>query len=495
MNDRVSPNKKLFGLKVPLLVIIVCIVYVLALLTFFLLIGLLPRTTNVIVPTNAPTFVVPTNVPTNAPTFVVPTNVPTNVPTPVVPTNAPTLPPNDTRCICNTLQPYDNFTHPLHTNESGAVFNFLNNAPFTVWVSISMKATSETQLYSNNAYQNGNIYVFLDAYPLTSNTFYSHVFHSYLLAQGYFPGRVLIYYKDPRTFNSSRPLSGYNVSTLGNINPNFGSMGELIEPTIDYAQLIEFNLRPTAIGNPISVDYDISYVDNAALPVYVYGGYDTTNIPQPSCNKVYSACPTLDIMYEGCPTVLINHDTITNGSQCLGSYVYCALEAYKNTPYCHLFDDIALCFGINQTFLDYLKQSDITSITNPTNVIYGCNGEFLFENSCLNVTPYIHIRGVSSLTRSQCASLNRGTCFAPNCSFPTPINSNNCPYQVPEISTCNSETHPFYQLPLLNQYTKYIRSKGEKFYGFSQDEGDNGGNQLCDSSAQLDIVVFPSCLN
>ena len=394
-----------------------------------------------------------------------------------------------TTCSCSNDPIYNNFPHPLHTPASFAVFNFLNNGMhFPIYITVTATADMQMQIDSNGAYRAGFTYCYLDAHPLQSIQLYSFTFPENLSARGRIAGgRIFIYYDNPSSIDPNRPSTGYPISQNGMFIPLLNDNDQPISPTIDYSQLLEFTIDRLTGQTQSFIDYDISYVDNAALPVYIYGGYDPSNQPgQQSCNKSYSACPSLTDFYSGCPTTpLINQ---ANGAgQCLGSYSYCARAENVTKPYCEIFDDLVADYGITPQFLQQIKDSGGPDVTTPTNVVYGCNGEFLLDNKC------IFPNYATQLTRDQCAALNRGVCFTPDYNQQL---IGTCPgaRPPPQASTCNSTTTPTYpSTTMCNKYARYIRSKGVKYYGFSQDEGNNGGNQQCRYSTQLDVVAFPSC--
>lgn len=187
----------------------------------------------------------------------------------------------------------------------------------------------------------------------------------------------------------------------------------------------------------------------------------------------------------------------------------------------------------------------------PTTAIYGCVGQFLLENHCLlDGSRYTQ----SHLDGTQCSALNRGLCFTPdfnhvpepcglscsrflcpgnppdaNCLIPClnyscfgalcpyyaalppfdascsgitcPVGggNTNCveniiPVCKSRVSTCNDSTpDPYLHGLIENNYSAWVRNKGQRFYGFSLDEEVGGGNQQCLYSTQLDVVIYPRC--
>jgi hypothetical protein len=625
MDNRTTPlNRKLFGLRIPTIVIVVCVFYVLALLVFFLLIGLLPKTTNIaptLSPTKAPTLsmapTTPTLSPTKAPTLSItpttPTLSPTKAPTISI---APTISPSNP-CICsNDNQPiYDNpiiFKHPLHTDESFAVFNFYNdNATdtqgnnLTVWITI--ESTADGQM--SPKFKPGFHYIYVDAHELKRGESFSYTLHKDTTANGHMGGgRILIYYEDPNIHDIRRtrlygsPLygngTGFPVQSPGNI-VSIEENGVIIDPSQKFRQLLEFTLDFSNGDNPDTqafFDYDLSCVDEISLPVLIMGERDPRTLPNATqgnlnngfpCGRAYIGCQTIEETHRECPTQ-IEEETI-HGKKCVASFPYCSrnITLESDDPsglgiqnkthwmeYCHQWDHVAAAFGITQQKINFWNQCASDGNTNPpcpfvlppvlrtpTAAIYGCVGQFLLENHCIPS----HKPFQTQMDGSQCSALNRGLCFEPDynhipneglscaifscqpqqpllklplCFLPCNDSScfgDDCSKYLPLVqdatcikdnipqtcslvpipphcqdyeavisktktSTCNDSTPMPYEqrdmnnnLLLRNNYSQWVRNKGQRFYGFSLDEEIGGGNQQCLFSTQLDIVIFPTC--
>lgn len=401
----------------------------------------MPTDAPIAVPTDAPT-AVPTDAPTQAPTDIV-----TQPPTPV-PTGAPTTPlSNECMCDVGSLPIYDNFPHPRHTDESYAVMNFYNDAAggvnTTVWITVYFTGSPE-MVAGDNRYTVGYSYVYLDAQPLSKGQFFQLTINKLNTASGLLTnGRARIYYRNPNEFDVARNATPYNghfpVQIPGDAPVRIQTTpGNLpLEPSNMYSQLIEMTYAFVPGDDPNTqtfVDYDISAVDHIALPVYMYGGYDTSDrisLSDPRnnvCNKTYIGCATSALVVKGCPTQLF--DVTSDGESCYNSFNYCELPEARRLNqshwdiYCHAFDDYANGFGITQALLNLFNQCALTlntsspcpsilppTVSTPTNVIYGSVGQFLLENHCLGV---VEAATRSRLTGAQSAAINRGVCPQPD---------------------------------------------------------------------------------
>lgn len=429
--------------------------------------------TNSPIPTTAPTSItgaptlpiVPTNAPTSAPTAsIVPTSTPTGVPTISPPPTVVTL---GCECAANAQPIYDNFLHPLHTDESYAVFNFYNDNGvdangdnLTVWV--TMFITADIRMNTTDPrFQVGYTYIYVDAMPISRGENFSYIMSKAVTAGGALGiggvgrspgGRIVIYYEDPNSgFDQLRTQkygNKYPVINATFIEPitGFDNVSRAI-PSPSFSQLLEFTLDVDPDQNPDNssfIDYDLSAVDTIALPVYIFGGYDPRTIPEAlngtanhgfPCGKAYIGCQRTHETTEGCPTQI--EEITVHGSVCISSLKYCSLihnNQLENTTAifnktnwnitCHKFDAIAANFSITQELLDfYFQCADKLNTTppcpsvlapdipTPTTVIYGCSGKFLLENHCLldgSRETGSHLDG------SQCSALNRGLCIQPN---------------------------------------------------------------------------------
>lgn len=505
-------------------------------------------------------------------------------PSPVVPTPSPSLPPQTVsacECAANQQPLYDRFPKPAHTPQSYAVFNFYNDhgvdengEDITVWV--SMYATADARMASDDArFENSYTYVYVDAKKLMRGETYSYTMSRDITAQGRVAGgRICVYYENPAlndALRNSKYGGVYPVQTsAGGVVKISSAAGLPAIPSDSYSQLLEFTLDVDPgqdINTKAFIDYDLSAVDTIALPVYIFGGYDSRTLPGATngtnnngfpCGKAYIGCSQrAHETTEGCPTQVV--EKTVHGSVCISSLKYCALVRdadlaastlitnktnWQQT--CHKFDAIAERFGITRTLLDLFHDCAVRGsttspcppiippdVTTPTNVIYGCAGQFLLENHCkLDGSRYTRSR----LDGAQCSALNRGLCFQPNyshvplpsglscarvapCAEPGPCLvpcynyscfGNLCRDYNPPIagcadhtgdisksrqSLCNDSTPGPYAYPQLlkNDYAGWARTKGERFYSFSLDEEVGGGNQQCLFSTQLDVVVFPRC--
>jgi hypothetical protein len=385
------------------------------------------------------------------------TKAPTKAPTTQGPTVAPTTPGTSPflngTCRCINKPVYSNFPHPQHTNDSFAVFNFLNdNATdflgnnLTVYITYFVNSDSRM---TENGYVPGRIYIYFDAVPLSPGQSFSFVIPYNLTSNGRLAGgRFIIYYDHPSTFDTNRPPGGWPLSTPGNLQPLLG-----VEPSPTHAALLEPTMDVDPGQDPHTkafIDYDLSCVDQLVMPLYIFGGYDPRTLPNATtgnnnngfpCNKAYVGCRTWQETHDGCFTA-IQHNT-THGQACLASFPYCNLNlsdtiglsnnaiTVLNTSfwqeYCHQWDDVAQGFNITQALLTHYFLCTLANTTEPgcpsvlppaitgppTAVIFGCIGKFLLENHCL----VDHNEFGTHLIGSMCSALNRGLCFAPEYNF------------------------------------------------------------------------------
>ena len=327
------------------------------------------------------------------------------------------------------------------------MMNFYNDATdglnTTVWITVVFTA-SPAMVERDSRYDLAFSYVYLDAQPLSKGQYFNLTINRLNTADGILEsGRVYVYYKNPSDFDADRNASPYNGSfpvqevDKGPIRIQSADPVPLPrQPSNRYSQLLEmtFARDPDSLDDLIFVDYDISAVDHIALPVYMYGGYDTPDrirLSDPRnkfCNKTYIGCATSALVVEGCPTQLFDDEL--EGESCYNSLNYCELPESRRLNqshwdiYCHAFDDYADKFGITQALLDFFKQCLDTNntsslqcppkppiVSTPTNVIYGSTGQFLLENHCLGA-DYASTK--SRLTGAQSAAINRGVCPQPD---------------------------------------------------------------------------------
>lgn len=323
--------------------------------------------------------------------------------------------PGAPSCDCGSSPP--DYTLAPCSVGALACMNVANKCMFPVWITAT---TTDLQ---------GQVTVHFDEKIDPQSSF------QFPAADSITAGRMYIYYRDPREFDPQRQGLPNGTYAPG---PIVGG-----DPSQEYCQLVEFS----GVNSPDGWfwDYDISMVDRAALPVYMYVKGADQQLSGGNCNKTYNACPPGQII-ANCPTAVINQH---NGvGQCLGSYVYCMGEG-ANSEYCHKLDDWGAALGLTN---------------NPTASIYGCS-------------PL-----TSGLTRDICMAINRGICRDPS-------DPSQCP-----IAGMADDPNAWYAQGLpQNEYSRYVRSLGKRYYGFSLDEGFGGGNQQCRYANQLDIVVCPSC--
>lgn len=280
--------------------------------------------------------------------------------------------------------------------------------------------------------------------------------------------RIIFYYQDPLSMPewAKDPKKGIDdlalmkqfkeceITTLaGGAPPNMN-------------QLTEFTFAKDDATQKRFMDYDVSYVDSASIPIYMYAPGSDNN---PECNQTFvQDGGNLQGFYEGCPTGLINNSG--DFKTCVGSFNWCndpnAMTDPNKKKYCTLLDDYAAKLNITPELLKKYNW-----VYGPTAAIYGGT----FEPG---VTP----AKLADLTPMKTISINRGTCT-------DPMDKDNCGGDNAEWSP----KVPEYSLDQRNDYSRWIRSKGKNYYGFSMDEGGVGGNQQCRYSTQLDIVICPDC--
>jgi hypothetical protein len=380
-----------------------------------------------------------TKAPTKAPTTAGPT-------APTTPTVAPSAAPtvqspfiNGTcQCLNGTDPIYSNFPHPLHTAQSFAVVNFLNtntSDSMTVWMTIQVVADVLMQS-QDSRFVAGSQYIYLDALRLDPGQSFSYTLPLNWTANGHWNGaRIAVYYRDPAEHDTNRQTNyGGAYPVVNDVNGIVSINGTISN---QYRQLVEFTMSRNALDPNISHTmffYDVSAVDELALPVYAFAGYDTTVVPGsppggPGCFKTYIGCRNASETTQGCNTTLI--DQFAGASICLSPIKYCA-NLYKpndtNSPefthwtaICRQWDDnVALGFGITQELLDLYKNcsenmalpecanfSTVPPLDDtPSRVIYGCDGRFLFENHCLANSRDFATR----MSGNACAAMNRGVC-------------------------------------------------------------------------------------
>lgn len=483
--------------------------------------------------TQVPTVTSPPNSPTatsppNSPTATSPPNSPTATSPPISPTatsppNPPTVTSSPTEeplpvCMCtaNEQPIYDTFPHPQHTNESHKVFNFYNDGAIdgngrnmTVWVTLFIIATKMT-VFKDSRFREGFAYVYVDARPVARGELFSYTVSRDITANGgLYNGHVYIYYEDPATHDvlrNTRYNGTYPVQTANNIVPITTVDNHTVMPSSKYAQKFEFD----AFG---VVRYKLLASDSIAIPIYLYGGHDTSTMPSEFCNKVYFGCQSMNKTTEGCPTQLV--DRTVHGAVCQSALTYCSLardadletnDAVQNKSHwrevCHKFDAIAAGFGINQSSLDFYFAcsknqtlapgcpSNPPIITTPTAFVYGCPEPFLFEAHCGS--------GYETgfrLDYAQCVALNRGVCTEPNF-FPLEFDGISCAQFA-----CPQSPHVTCRLPCTN-YTRCFNARCPYYEQLSLFEatcGSNsclvGANSTCTNYSSVfgRALPHPSC--
>ena len=377
--------------------------------------------------------------------------------------------------ICECLgSAAPSYTANFPATRQYGIFNFVNGfASAPVYITIFINAPPQM----SPPYVVGSKYIFLNAHRIEPGGNFSFDIPAELAVNGkLLGGRIVVYYKFPEDSLQ------FNVSTVGHLVPY-----PLTQPVDDFSQLIEFSLDIEQ-GQPL-MNYDVSHVDRHAIPVYLYGAgtaaIQSNAIVSPNCAPIYGACQGLAEFYDGCPTELVNHHAVggLDFYQCLASNIYCNL--FPTKPYCHVLDDVAAFYGITQQLLDTLRVAGGPSITTPTNVLYGCNGEFLTE-TC---NPFVLQN--STLSRDICMAINYGICS-------TLPQGSVCPTD-PEASSplCTAkgaQLQNLWRSGTANQYARFVKQRCRTCYSFSLDEGMQfGGHRSCLGSTQLDLVIFPGC--
>jgi len=373
-------------------------------------------------------------------------------------TEIPPIFNNTCQCSLTDEPLYDTFPHPLHTDDSYAVFNFYNDGGYgphanttnvTVWITVTVNANARMALFGFDlAYD----YVYVDAQPVLPQQLFSYTIKKDTTAGGFLSGgRIYVYYEDPHIHDMLRTAfypAGMPVQMSGNLMRIQSPGGLPWSPSNNYAQLLEFTLDVlnNDPDNQSFIDYDLSGVDSLTLPVYIYGGYDPRNTENGGggspCGKAYIACSNIEDTLSGCPTQIVDQTAV--GGRCQSSFLYCESTGYNIVnqthwdEYCHKLDEIANGFNITQLLLDYYRscvehpddihvpQCPSTTpllVSTPTNVIYGCVGKFLLENHCLlDGSRDIYSR----LDGPQCSAINRGLCFTPDYEYYPPNHGLSC---------------------------------------------------------------------
>lgn len=415
-------------------------------------------------------FVYPTTTVTPTPPSPQPTSssLPTPPPPPQPTSSSPPVARSSCQCGPDEQPIYDSFPHPAHTDESFAVFNFYNDGAIdengenmTVWV--SMYITADPRMAATDSrFKLAYTYVYVDAVPVARGELFTYTMSKGVTANGAFAsapegagrapgGRIVIYYKNPRDFDTLRNtnyIGGYPLQTANAIIPITNERGEPATPSPSYSQLLEFTMDvdPGRNANEFAfIDYDLSAVDTIALPVYIFGGADNRTLRGATsgnsnngfpCGKAYIGCQHTHETTDGCPTQVV--ESTPQGSACQSPITYCAkarpttlqndngITNKTNWQYiCQKFDNISAGFGITQELLDFYfacgdpnqptpascPPKNPGDITTPSGIIYGCNGKFLLENQC-NDDGSRYTR--SRLDGSQCSAINRGLCVQPN---------------------------------------------------------------------------------
>ena len=311
-----------------------------------------------------------------------------------------------------------------------------------------MSATADARMHDEDPRFNTSFdYIYMDAHQLDQGQSTSLVIPKSITAQGRMAGgRIYVYYENPALHDTLRTVKyggQFPVQTPGNIIAISDENGLPRTPSTSFAQLLEFTMdvvNGTDVNTQAFFDYDLSAVEQIAMPIYIFGGYDPRTLPNATignnnngfpCGKAYIGCHTPQETVDGCPTQI--KDATVNGSTCMAAFPYCQLDT--TVPglvlnlsnwmvFCHKFDSIAEGFGINQSLLDFYtacRNNFSTTqpcpslfmplVRTPTAAIYGCVGQFLLENHCLlDGSRFTQSR----LDGTQCSALNRGLCFTPD---------------------------------------------------------------------------------
>ena len=259
-------------------------------------------------------------------------------------------------------------------------------------------------------------------------------------------GRIYLYYKDPVSFGQE-PYTAFPVQD---------------DPSNDYAQLLEFTfgVRRASTDNVRTpfVDYDISYVDAAALPILMNspGALGSGTGPFPGrpnhlCKMTYNTCP-LSHFYNSCPTFKKSIVSDISVAQCISSHHLCNLVSNGKAE-----DVNGMCAA-----MDRFKPMLMEGARCPSCTIYGCVLDDRGRNG--------------NLTADSCAAINRGLCQSPE----------NCP------PPSHEDPSTWYRSDPLNSYASWLSQSSYNVFTFSLD--DIVGNVNC-ASKQLDVFACPKCLS
>ena len=293
--------------------------------------------------------------------------------------------------------------------------HILNNCMFTLWALGTYSTVNDQIAIFKETLAPGGIF----SYHVPTDTLPA--------------GRVYFFYKNPESINGFSPQ--WNSIVPGS---------KVVVPT-SFNQIVEMTLgQGIDNGNVYKFwDFDISYVDSASLPIYMW----SPDAPETeACKKAFSRGSPFGFTDE-CPTTIVNRFSPGNlgeVGQCLGAYPFCA-NVNPASDFCKEFDNIFTLRG-------------------KTTAIYG---------GILGDLP--------NLTNFQIASFNRGLCRNIGPGYPNITDAQN--------------PQSWYQQRPYNAYSKWIREKGQNYYGFSFDEnfGFSGGGNIQCRSSRLNIVICPNC--
>eukprot|EP00755_Sulcionema_specki_P024832 Sspe_Gene.81993::Locus_53419_Transcript_2_4_Confidence_0.333_Length_1408::g.81993::m.81993 len=251
-------------------------------------------------------------------------------------------------------------------------------------------------------------------------------------------GRIYLYYKDPALLGQRRFGGSVPVEVPQSLVQS-------------HAQLLEFTFGKNRLEQPF-IDFDISYVDSAALPVYMNspgaigaGIGPRPSLPSRTCKRAYNTCP-IEVLQTNCPTHLKHIDPVSNAAQCVSAHHHC-LAVHRNETTKHQ----DMCRNIER--FKPLLGSEGSRDQCPSCMLFGC----------VNAGEPGHI------SVEQCMAVNHGKCASPD----------DCPpKRTPEEPV------------VTNPYATWLTSISTNVFSFSLD--DHLGNSHC-TAQQLDVVACPMC--
>eukprot|EP01062_Namystynia_karyoxenos_P059431 TRINITY_DN50878_c0_g1_i1.p1 TRINITY_DN50878_c0_g1~~TRINITY_DN50878_c0_g1_i1.p1 ORF type:complete len:405 (+),score=76.02 TRINITY_DN50878_c0_g1_i1:76-1215(+) len=340
---------------------------------------------------------------------------------------SPPLPPR--RCGC---QPRS-YSEIAKCSGGGRCIVVRNECIFTLWAVVT--AGSPPTVFGDATIEPGESREFSSIPPGTA------------------AGRVYLYYRDPAEFGQGR----YSVA-------DDGPAPAVPPPSIDWSQLVEF----TFIEHPLRgavVDYDVSYVDAAALPVLAQAhdplpdgrGTRPGSTMAAACKRPGSTCPP-GAFKSKCPTQLISEVPAIGVAQCINAMRHCEQRAGAGA-----LESDPLC----KKFIPFAK------ITEGVRGKQGCD-----VCALLGCEPGTGPFG--TMSAELCMAIHRGLCRG----GPPWKPGVNCP---PPDAT---EDSWFRGLAPHNDYVKWVRERATDVFAFSYD--DSVGHTQC-ASPQLDVIGCPLC--